>query len=82
MLVDKADSEGKATINFKTFLEMLSQRMMENNTEEEIKEAFRVFDKVRLTSENKNYFKHKNRSRKAAYKKYFIRDVSPATLKP
>lgn len=36
---------GNGTIDFDEFLQMMSRKMKETDTEEEIKEAFKIFDK-------------------------------------
>ena len=41
-------SSGNGTIDFPEFLTMMARKMKDTDSEEEIKEAFRVFDKVRL----------------------------------
>lgn len=39
---------GNGTIDFPEFLTMMARKMKDTDSEEEIREAFRVFDKVRL----------------------------------
>ena len=45
-------SSGNGTIDFPEFLTMMARKMKDTDSEEEIKEAFRVFDKVRLRPTN------------------------------
>lgn len=40
-------STGNGTIDFPEFLTMMARKMKDTDSEEEIREAFRVFDKVR-----------------------------------
>lgn len=39
-------SPGNGTIDFPEFLTMMARKMKDTDSEEEIREAFRVFDKV------------------------------------
>ena len=39
-------SSGNGTIDFPEFLTMMARKMKDTDSEEEIREAFRVFDKV------------------------------------
>ena len=39
------DADGNGTIDFAEFLTMMNKKAMDGNDEEEIKEAFKVFDK-------------------------------------
>lgn len=39
---------GNGTIDFPEFLTMMARKMKDTDSEEEIREAFRVFDKVRI----------------------------------
>ena len=41
---------GNGTIDFPEFLTMMARKMKDTDSEEEIREAFRVFDKVRIAS--------------------------------
>lgn len=41
-------SSGNGTIDFPEFLTMMARKMKDTDSEEEIREAFRVFDKVSL----------------------------------
>lgn len=40
--------QGNGTIDFPEFLTMMARKMKDTDSEEEIREAFRVFDKVTL----------------------------------
>lgn len=40
------DCVGNGTIDFPEFLTMMARKMKDTDSEEEIREAFRVFDKV------------------------------------
>lgn len=42
-------STGNGTIDFPEFLTMMARKMKDTDSEEEIREAFRVFDKVRMS---------------------------------
>ena len=44
-MVNEVDLDGNGTIEFDEFLYMMSRQMREGDTEEEIIDAFRVFDK-------------------------------------
>ena len=44
-MVNEVDLDGNGTIEFDEFLFMMSRQMREGDTEEEIIDAFRVFDK-------------------------------------
>jgi len=37
--------EGNGTIDFEEFINMMAKKMKETDSEEELREAFRVFDK-------------------------------------
>lgn len=39
---------GNGTIDFPEFLTMMARKMKDTDSEEEIREAFRVFDKVNI----------------------------------
>ena len=41
----QVDADGNGTIDFPEFLTMMARKMKDTDSEEEIKEAFRVFDK-------------------------------------
>ena len=44
-MVNEIDADGDGTIDFPEFLTMMARKMKDPDSEEEIKEAFRVFDK-------------------------------------
>ena len=44
-MINEVDADGNGTIDFPEFLMLMSQKMKETDSEEDIKEAFRVFDK-------------------------------------
>lgn len=46
-------STGNGTIDFPEFLTMMARKMKDTDSEEEIREAFRVFDKVSVYPELK-----------------------------
>merc|ERR1712048_1467231 len=43
-MVNEVDSDGNGSIDFPEFLDMMSRKMKDADSEEQIKEAFRVFD--------------------------------------
>ena len=45
-MINEVDSDGNGTIDFPEFLTMMARKMQDTDTEEEIREAFKVFDKV------------------------------------
>jgi calmodulin len=44
-MIDEVDANGNGTIEFPEFLTMMARKMRDTDGEEQIKEAFRVFDK-------------------------------------
>lgn len=44
-MINEVDVDGSGTIDFQEFLEMMTKHMKETDTEQELKEAFKVFDK-------------------------------------
>ena len=44
-MVDEVDIDGNGSIDFNEFVAMMCRKMKSADSEEEIKEAFRVFDK-------------------------------------
>ena len=44
-MVGEVDADGNGTIDFPEFLTMMARKMKDTDTEEEIIEAFKVFDK-------------------------------------
>uniref|UniRef100_A0A671LPX5 Calmodulin n=1 Tax=Sinocyclocheilus anshuiensis TaxID=1608454 RepID=A0A671LPX5_9TELE len=48
-MINEVDADGNGTIDFPEFLTMMARKMKDTDSEEEIREAFRVFDKVCLS---------------------------------
>ncbi|KAB1227468.1 Calmodulin-like protein 8 [Morella rubra] len=44
-MINEGDADGSGTIEFGEFLNLTARKMKENEAEEELKEAFKVFDK-------------------------------------
>ena len=44
-MINEVDADGNGTIDFPEFLTMMARKMKDVDSEDEIKEAFRVFDK-------------------------------------
>ncbi|EFC50789.1 flagellar calmodulin [Naegleria gruberi] len=44
-MINEVDADGNGTIDFTEFLTMMAKKMKDTDNEEEIKEAFKVFDK-------------------------------------
>ncbi|KAG0497010.1 hypothetical protein HPP92_001701 [Vanilla planifolia] len=44
-MINEVDADGNGTIDFPEFLTLMSRKMKDTDSEEELKEAFRVFDK-------------------------------------
>ncbi|XP_020916584.1 calmodulin-like, partial [Exaiptasia diaphana] len=44
-MINEVDIDGNGLIDFPEFLHMMARKIKESDTEEEIREAFRVFDK-------------------------------------
>ena len=45
-MVNQVDKDATGDIKFPNFLEMMCQKFSDNNAEDEIREAFKVFDNV------------------------------------
>ncbi|KAJ1413889.1 EF-Hand 1, calcium-binding site [Sesbania bispinosa] len=45
IMMNEVDTDGNGTIEFEEFLNLMATKMKETEAEEELKEAFRVFDK-------------------------------------
>lgn len=45
-MVNQVDKDATGDIRFPNFLELMSQKFSDNNAEDEIREAFKVFDSV------------------------------------
>ncbi|XP_063430894.1 uncharacterized protein LOC134712857 [Mytilus trossulus] len=57
-LVNEVDIDGNGIIDFQEFLTMMAKKMKDTDTEEEIREAFRVFDKDGSGSISANDLRH------------------------
>ncbi|KAL3644525.1 hypothetical protein CASFOL_009705 [Castilleja foliolosa] len=44
-MINEVDADGNGTIDFPAFLNLMARKMKDTDSEEELKEAFRVFDK-------------------------------------
>ncbi|KAH7306764.1 hypothetical protein KP509_22G028800 [Ceratopteris richardii] len=44
-MINEVDSDGNGTIDFVEFLNLIARKMKDTESEEELKETFRVFDK-------------------------------------
>lgn len=44
-MVNEVDADGDGTIDFSEFITMMAKKMKETDSDEEIREAFKVFDK-------------------------------------
>ncbi|CAH8387125.1 unnamed protein product [Eruca vesicaria subsp. sativa] len=44
-MINEVDADGNRTIDFPDFLNLMAREMKDTNTEEDLKEAFRVLDK-------------------------------------
>merc|ERR1712179_580458 len=44
-MINEVDTDGNCTIEFSEFLTMMARKMKDPDSEEELREAFRVFDK-------------------------------------
>ena len=47
-MVNEVDKDGTGSIDFPEFLTMMRMKSNEENAEEELREAFRVFDGVKI----------------------------------
>ena len=47
-MVNQVDKDATGDIKFPNFLEMMCQKFSDNNAEDEIREAFKVFDNVSI----------------------------------
>ena len=45
-MVNEVDKDATGDIKFPNFLDLMSNKFSDNNAEDEIREAFRVFDSV------------------------------------
>ena len=44
-MINEVDADGNGDIDFSEFLTMMARKMKDTDSEDEIKEAFKVFDK-------------------------------------
>ena len=44
-MINAVDADGSGTIDFPEFLKMMANKVKDEDSEEEIRETFRVFDK-------------------------------------
>jgi len=44
-MITEVDTDGNGTIDFNEFVQLMGRKMKETDTEEELREAFKVFDK-------------------------------------
>lgn len=44
-MINEVDADGNGTIDFPEFLTMMARKMRDTDSEEEIREAFKVFDR-------------------------------------
>ncbi len=51
-MVNEVDKDGTGSIDFPEFLSMMAMKINEQNAEDEIREAFKVFDGVRESLSN------------------------------
>ena len=45
-MINEVDEDGNGTIEFDEFLVMMAKKVKENESSDDIKEAFKVFDKI------------------------------------
>ena len=48
-MINDVDSDGSGSIEFPEFLNMMAKKVSDLEAEDEIREAFRVFDRVRTS---------------------------------
>ncbi|CAH1245067.1 CALM1 [Branchiostoma lanceolatum] len=51
-MINEVDTDGDGTIDFTEFLTMMTKKLKENCKEDELRDSFKVFDKVGSFSEN------------------------------
>ncbi len=51
-MINDVDSDGSGSIDFPEFLKMMAKKISDMEMEDEIREAFRVFDRVRKNSKS------------------------------
>ncbi len=52
-MVNEIDSDATGYLQFPSFLTLMAKKYSDNNAEDEIREAFRVFDSVRSAHKEK-----------------------------
>ncbi|KAH9687930.1 calmodulin [Citrus sinensis] len=57
-MIDEVDANGNGTIEFEEFLDLMAKKMRETKAQEEMKEAFKVFDKNRDGFISPNELRH------------------------
>ena len=57
-MVNEVDKDGTGSIDFPEFLTMMALKINEENAEEELREAFRVFDGVCTSSQDTFTFRY------------------------
>ena len=55
-MANEVDSDASGSILFPNFLGLMTKKFSENNAEDEIREAFRVFDSVSFFSNQLKFF--------------------------
>ncbi|KAI2572382.1 CALM1 isoform 14 [Pan troglodytes] len=58
-MINEVDADGNGTIDFPEFLTMMARKMKDTDSEEEIREAFRVFDKCSRTTSRHDKLRRK-----------------------
>ncbi|ESR46186.1 hypothetical protein WN944_007198 [Citrus x changshan-huyou] len=58
LMIDEVDANGNGTIEFEEFLDLMAKKMRETKAQEEMKEAFKVFDKNRDGFISPNELRH------------------------
>ena len=53
-MVNEVDSDATGVLQFPHFLQLMARKFSENNAEDEIREAFKVFDGVSYIRQLKN----------------------------
>ena len=54
-MVNEVDSDATGVLQFPHFLQLMARKFSENNAEDEIREAFKVFDGVSYFQLNRKY---------------------------
>ena len=58
--MNEVDASSSGSFKFPSFLDMMARKIDENSAEDEIREAFKVFDSVRRRIEKLNISKYQN----------------------